>query len=111
MRDLSLLSSRQLADRFATLVVSATVVVSVATPASAQEPRARDLGVPFEGTPGALNAITDVAGVEVGHATLIRGSGTRVIGEGPVRTGVTAVFPRGNRRPRSCLRRVVLAQR
>ncbi len=99
MRDLSLLSSRQLADRFATLVVSATVVVSVATPASAQEPRARDLGVPFEGTPGALNAITDVAGVEVGHATLIRGSGTRVIGEGPVRTGVTAVFPRGTDAP------------
>ena len=63
--------------------------------ATAQQPRARDLGIPFEGTPGALNAITDVAGVEVGHATIIRGSGPLVIGEGPVRTGVTAVWPRG----------------
>ena len=59
------------------------------------KPRARDLGVPFEGTPGALNAITDVAGVEVGHTTLIRGDGKLVVGEGPVRTGVTAIFPRG----------------
>ena len=67
------------------------LLVCVATPASAQKPRARDLGVPFEGTPGRLNAITDVDGVEVGHATIIRGSGELVIGEGPVRTGVTAV--------------------
>ena len=66
---------------------------------SAQKPRARDLGVPFEGTPGRLNAITDVEGVEVGHATLIRGSGELVIGEGPVRTGVTAVWPRGRDEP------------
>ena len=64
-------------------------------PASAQKPRARDLGVPFEGTPGRFNAITDVDGVEVGHATIVRGSGELVIGEGPVRTGVTAVWPRG----------------
>jgi L-aminopeptidase/D-esterase-like protein len=62
------------------------------TPAN---PRARDLDVPFEGTPGPLNAITDVAGVEVGHATLIRGEGKLVVGQGPVRTGVTAVLPRG----------------
>jgi L-aminopeptidase/D-esterase-like protein len=59
------------------------------------KPRARDLGVPFEGTPGALNAITDVAGVEVGQTTLIRGEGKLVVGSGPVRTGVTAIFPRG----------------
>ncbi|MBA3834977.1 MAG: P1 family peptidase [Sphingomonas sp.] len=59
------------------------------------QPRARDLGVPFEGTPGPLNAITDVAGVEVGHTTLIKGSGMLVPGKGPVRTGVTAVLPRG----------------
>ena len=58
-------------------------------------PRARDLGVPFDGTPGPLNAITDVAGVTVGHATIIRGQGKLVVGQGPVRTGVTAVFPRG----------------
>jgi D-aminopeptidase len=59
------------------------------------KPRARDLGVPFDGTAGANNAITDVGGVEVGHTTLISGSGKLKVGEGPVRTGVTAVFPRG----------------
>jgi D-aminopeptidase len=59
------------------------------------KPRARDLGVPFDGTPGTLNAITDVKGVEVGHTTLISGSGKLKVGEGPVRTGVTAVLPRG----------------
>src|SRR6266404_2066546 len=58
--------------------------------------RARDLGVPFEGTPGALNAITDVAGVEVGYTTLISGEGKLVVGKGPVRTGVTAIIPRGH---------------
>jgi D-aminopeptidase len=58
-------------------------------------PRARDLGIPFEGIPGKLNAITDVAGVEVGYSTIIRGNGKLVAGKGPVRTGVTAVFPRG----------------
>jgi D-aminopeptidase len=59
------------------------------------KPRARDLGIPFDGTPGALNAITDVAGVTVGHTTLISGEGKLVVGQGPVRTGVTAVLPRG----------------
>jgi L-aminopeptidase/D-esterase-like protein len=61
------------------------------------KPRARDLGVPFDGTPGPLNAITDVAGVEVGHKTLISGEGKLVVGQGPVRTGVTAVLPRGKK--------------
>jgi len=60
-------------------------------------PRARDLGVPFEGTPGPLNAITDVAGVEVGLVSFIDGSGPLVVGKGPVRTGVTAILPRGKR--------------
>jgi D-aminopeptidase len=59
------------------------------------KPRARALGIPFDGTPGPLNAITDVAGLEVGYRTLISGSGKRVVGEGPVRTGVTAILPRG----------------
>ena len=59
------------------------------------KPRARDLGVSFEGTPGPLNAITDVAGLEVGERTLISGSGALRVGEGPVRTGVTAILPRG----------------
>ncbi len=58
-------------------------------------PRARDLGVPFQGTPGALNAITDVAGIEVGFTTLISGEGKLVEGKGPIRTGVTAILPRG----------------
>ena len=59
------------------------------------EPRARDLGVPFDGIPGPFNAITDVSGVEVGFKTLIAGEGRLVVGKGPVRTGVTAIFPRG----------------
>ena len=58
-------------------------------------PRARDLGVPFDGVPGPFNAITDVRGVEVGHTTLISGNVTSPAGTGPVRTGVTAVLPRG----------------
>jgi D-aminopeptidase len=57
--------------------------------------RARDLGIPFEGEPGPLNAITDVAGVAVGYTTLIAGEGRLEVGKGPVRTGVTAVLPRG----------------
>jgi D-aminopeptidase len=59
--------------------------------------RARDLGIPFDGTPGPHNAITDVAGVEVGHTTIIRGQGKLVVGRGPVRTGVSAILPRGRR--------------
>ena len=63
---------------------------------AAGKPRARDLGVPFDGTPGPLNAITDVPGVTVGHTTLISGDPVQPAGKGPVRTGVTAVLPRGN---------------
>ncbi|MEX1245862.1 MAG: P1 family peptidase [Thermoanaerobaculia bacterium] len=62
---------------------------------AADKPRARQLGVPFDGTPGPQNAITDVRGVEVGHSTIIRGDGPLKVGQGPVRTGVTAVLPRG----------------
>jgi D-aminopeptidase len=83
--------------------VCAVLLISVVCAGSsipAQEktgpkPRARDLGVPFDGTPGALNAITDVPGVTVGHTTLISGEGKLQIGKGPVRTGVTAILPRG----------------
>jgi D-aminopeptidase len=72
------------------------LVISLATGAAAQaKPRARDLGVPFDGTPGPFNAITDVKGVEVGHTTLISGEGALKVGVGPVRTGVTAILPRG----------------
>src|SRR3984957_11622660 len=70
-------------------------VAAMAMGAPAEKPRARDLGVPFDGTPGPNNAITDVAGVTVGHTTLISGSGKLRLGHGPVRTGVTAVLPRG----------------
>ncbi len=59
------------------------------------EPRARDLGLDFPGTPGPFNAITDVTGVEVGYCTLVKGKGDLVTGRGPVRTGVTAILPRG----------------
>ncbi|HSR14508.1 MAG TPA: P1 family peptidase [Gemmatimonadales bacterium] len=76
------------------LAVFLTLLALTAAPLAAQV-RARGLGVPFEGNPGPLNAITDVAGVEVGHATIIRGDGPLVRGQGPVRTGVTAVLPRG----------------
>src|SRR5678816_1322983 len=62
---------------------------------SQSKPRARDLGIPFEGSPGPLNAITDVKGVEVGLVTLISGEGQLKVGTGPVRTGVTAILPRG----------------
>jgi D-aminopeptidase len=65
------------------------------TAAAQTEPRARDLGVPFDGTPGPFNAITDVKGVEVGFTTLISGEGPLKVGVGPVRTGVTAILPRG----------------
>jgi D-aminopeptidase len=63
--------------------------------AAQNKPRARDLAVPFDGKPGPLNAITDVKGVEVGHTTLISGEGVLKVGVGPVRTGVTAILPRG----------------
>lgn len=57
--------------------------------------RARDLEIPFDGITGRFNAITDVHGVEVGHATIVKGEGKLVVGQGPVRTGVTAIFPLG----------------
>ncbi|MCV3242197.1 P1 family peptidase [Mesorhizobium sp. ZC-5] len=62
------------------------------TPAG--KPRARSFGIAFDGEPGRFNAITDVAGVSVGYATLIAGDGPLVVGQGPVRTGVTAILPR-----------------
>jgi len=63
----------------------------------AQNKRARDWGVPFDGIPGKWNAITDVAGVEVGQRTIIEGNGKLVQGKGPVRTGVTAILPGGKK--------------
>src|SRR5207245_1134073 len=77
-------------------LISALLFSLCATLLAAEpKPRARDLGVPFDGKPGPLNAITDVKGVEVGHTTLMSGEGALKVGTGPVRTGVTAVLPRG----------------
>ncbi|MCU0251402.1 MAG: P1 family peptidase [Vicinamibacterales bacterium] len=77
------------------ILLGALWVAAAGAPHGQARPRARGLGVPFDGTPGPLNAITDVAGVTVGHATIISGDGPLVVGKGPVRTGVTAVLPRG----------------
>jgi D-aminopeptidase len=78
-----------------TLLTSVALAAAAATDTGKPRPRARDLGVPFDGTPGPLNAVTDLEGVLVGHTTLIEGNGKLVVGKGPVRTGVTAVLPRG----------------
>ena len=78
-----------------TVTLLCCTLLAASAAVAATKPRARDLGVPFDGTPGPFNAITDVAGVLVGHTTLISGSGKLVVGQGPVRTGVTAVLPRG----------------
>jgi L-aminopeptidase/D-esterase-like protein len=78
--------------------VALALTLLLTPPLVAREPqhvRARDLGIPFDGTPGEFNAITDVAGVEVGYTTLVSGEGKLDVGKGPVRTGVTAILPRG----------------
>ncbi len=75
--------------------ISTVLFLSVGLLVFSQKPRARDLKIPFEGKTGKLNAITDVKGVEVGYSTIISGKGGNVLGKGPIRTGVTAIFPRG----------------
>jgi len=80
------------------ILIFALVLFLPAVPARPQDEnnlRARDLGIPFNGTPGKFNAITDVPGVEVGYKTLIKGSGKLEYGKGPVRTGVTVILPKG----------------
>jgi len=84
----------RLASRLCLFAVAAGMVPQAWAQAP-DRPRARDLGVPYDGTPGPLNAITDVEGVEVGFKTLIEGEPRNPDGAGPVRTGVTAIFPRG----------------
>ncbi len=83
--------------RVSCAVVMALLSVTMPDAASiaAEGVRARDLGIPFVGQPGPLNAITDVANVEVGHVTLFSGNGVLEVGKGPVRTGITAIHPRG----------------
>jgi D-aminopeptidase len=75
--------------------VAAGCVAASPLVAQVQPERAQELGIPLDGTPGSLDAITDVPGVAVGHVTMVSGSGPLRVGVGPVRTGVTAVFPRG----------------
>src|SRR5690242_10941147 len=84
-----------------TSIAVLTAVSSAIGQTTQPKPRARDLGLSAQigGTPGVLDAITDVAGVEVGHTTLISGNGALVVGQGPVRTGVTVVHPRGKSDP------------
>src|SRR5215467_9372079 len=89
---------REFAMRAFTIVV-AGLALSPSLAFSQTKPRENDLKLPIGGTPGPLDAITDVAGVEVGHATLISGTGKLVVGQGPVRTGVTIVHPRGKANP------------
>jgi D-aminopeptidase len=86
-----------LAISLAILFVASVPIRAQQSPKEAPEPRARELGVPFEGTPGPLDSITDVKGVEVGYRTLVSGEGKLQAGAGPMRTGVTAIFPRGKR--------------
>jgi D-aminopeptidase len=81
--------------RFRRTFVGLLTLSAAIASAAETRPRARELGVPFDGTPGPLNAITDVLGVEIGHVTLISGEGQLAPGRGPVRTGVTAILPRG----------------
>jgi D-aminopeptidase len=76
------------------------LALTLSSAVSAQgKPRARELGIPIDGTSGTNDAITDVRGVEVGHTTLIAGAGKLVVGTGPVRTGVTVIHPRGRGNP------------
>lgn len=77
------------------LLISLFFLSLLFSPSYTQKPRARDIGIPFEGTTGKFNAITDVKGVEVGYSTIISGQGKNIRGKGPVRTSVTAILPRG----------------
>ncbi|HIO56384.1 MAG TPA: S58 family peptidase [Candidatus Marinimicrobia bacterium] len=81
--------------KLGTMTIVLSIILQVLS--ANDKPRARDLGVPFDGKPGKMNAITDVEGVKVGHSTIIKGNGKLKVGKGPVRTGVTAVLPRGDK--------------
>ena len=81
-------------ESFQLKLVSSIMIMLICFLSYAQKPRARDLGIPFTGTTGEFNAITDVKGVEVGYSSIISGNGKNSVGKGPVRTGVTAIFPR-----------------
>src|SRR5258708_24746834 len=85
--------SRQVIVAFVVIPFLGSTLLAQVKPVA--KPRARDLGVPVDGPPGPLNAITDIPGITVGHTTLISGEGKLQIGKGPIRTGVTAILPRG----------------
>jgi D-aminopeptidase len=79
------------------IISTLILLFSISIIISSQDKRARELGIQLDGTPGPLNAITDVNGVEVGNVTLNSGDGKLKVGKGPVRTGVTAILPRGKK--------------
>ena len=81
--------------RIAILLFSLLLTLKNSAAQQKSKPRARDLGIPFDGRPGTFNAITDVPGIEVGYSTIIRDTGMLVPGKGPVRTGVTVILPNG----------------
>ncbi|WP_233420941.1 P1 family peptidase [Xenorhabdus nematophila] len=78
-------------------IIILSISAVIASNSLADEIRARDLGIPFSGVTGKYNAITDVQGVEVGYSTIIEGDGKLEVGKGPIRTGVTAILPKGKR--------------
>lgn len=78
-------------------LITVSIIILFSSTVYGQKPRARDLGIPFVGNTGQYNSITDVKRVEVGHSTIISGKGENIVGKGPVRTGVTAIFPRGKK--------------
>src|SRR5829696_8264924 len=94
---ISLLQSPSLLKKYMRTILTFSVLFISAVCSYGQKARARDLRIPFDGIPGKLNAITDVAGVEVGYTTIVSGNGKLVKGTGPVRTGVTAIFPGGKK--------------
>ena len=91
------ISRRSVATLISASVLAVSAISIGAATAEEVKPRARDLGVPFVGNPGPLNAITDIPGIEVGYSTIIEGSGKIEVGKGPIRTGVTAILPRGKK--------------
>lgn len=78
-------------------IIILSISTIIASNSLANEMRARDLGIPFPGITGKYNAITDVGGVTVGYSTIIEGDGKLEVGKGPIRTGVTAILPRGKK--------------
>ncbi|WP_092554227.1 P1 family peptidase [Xenorhabdus koppenhoeferi] len=78
-------------------IIILSITTMITSNSLADEIRARNLGIPFSGVTGKNNAITDVGGVKVGYSTIIKDDGKLKIGKGSIRTGVTAILPRGKK--------------